>query len=54
MEPISEVLGTVVSELVDLEWSAGRLDRAWTLGTAAADALLPGFEPEALARVSGS
>ncbi len=44
MEPISEVLGTLVAGLIEMEASAGRGDRAQQLETAAIDASLPGHE----------
>jgi hypothetical protein len=46
MEPISEVLGTLVSELIDRENGAGRKDRAVQLEMTALDAALPGFDFE--------
>lgn len=45
MEPISEVLGALVSELINKENGAGRWDRAEQLEIAASQASLPGFEP---------
>lgn len=55
MEPISEVLGVLVSELIDKETGVGRWDRASQLEIAATEASLPGFEPASpvLSRVMG-
>lgn len=44
MEPISEVLGDLVAELIEKERGAERPIRAMGLEEAAAQAALPGFD----------
>jgi hypothetical protein len=41
MEPITDILGTLVTELIEREMAVGNYDRASSLESAATDASLP-------------